>query len=79
MYYTILYYTSLLYPTPQDRGNAHMESIRARQRAVKAQRFIHHYTRYQAHSDSSAMERRIMRLTLTRIADGRWLLLVYYV
>ncbi|RYG70191.1 hypothetical protein EON64_00850 [archaeon] len=54
----------------EERGNAHAEAMRARERSMKMARFIHHYTRYKAHSDSMVMELRMHKETLRRISDG---------
>eukprot|EP00981_Chlorochromonas_danica_P013636 scaffold6591_cov328-Ochromonas_danica.AAC.10 len=54
----------------EERGNAHAEAMRSRERSRKMARFIHHFTRHKAHADSMAMERKMHKETLKRIGDG---------
>lgn len=57
-------------PWSEDRGNAHAETLRMRERNRKIARFIHHFTRYKAHGDSVLMESRMHSETARRIGDG---------
>lgn len=66
----------------EDMGSAQAETHRMRHRAQKMARFIHHFTRYQAHGNSMILERRMKPETISRIvrelvhsAEGRltWL------
>lgn len=54
----------------EERGNAHAEAMRSRERNRRMARFIHHFTRYKAHGDSQAMEVRMHKETLRRIGEG---------
>ena len=54
----------------EERGNAHAETIRLRERNKKMARFLHHFTRFQAHRESLHLEGRMRRETLTRIAQA---------
>jgi hypothetical protein len=53
-----------------ERGNAHADALRMRQRSNKMARFIHHFTRFQAHGQSFQMESRMSKDTYKRIDDG---------
>jgi hypothetical protein len=53
-----------------ERGNAHAETLRMRQRNRTMARFIHHFTRFQAHGQSFQMESRMSKDTYKRIEDG---------
>jgi hypothetical protein len=55
---------------PEEAGNAHMEGLRMKSRGLRMARFIHHFTRAQAHGESATMEARMRLTTLNRIADG---------
>ena len=48
-------------------GNAHMETFRMRLQAKRMSRFIHHYTRFKAHADSTTMEMKMYGETVSRI------------
>ena len=52
------------------RGSAHIESLRTRGRAQRTARFIHHFTRFQAHGESGALEKKMHRDTIMRIEDS---------
>jgi hypothetical protein len=54
----------------EEKGNAHAETLRLRWRNQKMARFIHHFTRYQAHRESVGMEGRMYQATLLRIRGG---------
>lgn len=54
----------------QERGNAHADAVRAREKSRRMNRFIHHFTRYKAHGDSMSMEKRMHKETLRRIQEG---------
>jgi hypothetical protein len=54
----------------EERGNAHAETMRSRERNRRMSRFIHHYTRYQAHGQSYTMESRMQKDTLKRITEA---------
>lgn len=54
----------------EERGNAHAETLRMRQRNRTMARFIHHFTRFQAHGQSFQMESRMSKDTYKRIEDG---------
>lgn len=54
----------------EERGNAHAETLRLRERNRKMARFIHHFTRYQAHQQSFRLESQMSRDTFKRIEDG---------
>jgi hypothetical protein len=54
----------------EERGNAHAETMRTREKGRKMARFIHHFIRHKAHADSMVMEGKMHRETLRRIEDG---------
>jgi hypothetical protein len=54
----------------EDTGSSHAETIRQRLKAQRVQRFIHHYTRYQAHNESMVLEMKMSRETVARIYNG---------
>lgn len=54
----------------EEKGNAHAETLRLRERNKRMARFIHHYTRFQAHSDSVKLEGRMFKETARRIREG---------
>jgi hypothetical protein len=51
-------------------GNAQAESLRRRRHAQKVARFIHHFTRFQAHGDSQRMEKKMHKDTIARIVTS---------
>jgi hypothetical protein len=51
----------------EEQGNAHLETIRIKERANKMARFIPLYTRLKAHTDSVTMEKRIYPETMNRM------------
>lgn len=53
-----------------EKGSAHAETLRLRARGARMARFIHYFTRHQAHGDSVKMESRMFKETLTRISEG---------
>jgi len=53
--------------TEDQSGNAHMETFRMRVQAKRMSRFIHHYTRFKAHADSTTMEMKMYGETVSRI------------
>jgi hypothetical protein len=54
----------------EERGNAHAEALRSREKNRRMARFIHHFTRYQAHGQSYQMELKMSKDTLKRITDS---------
>lgn len=44
-----------------EEGSAHHETARMMNRGQRMARFIHHYTRFQAHGDSAAMEAKMAK------------------
>jgi uncharacterized integral membrane protein len=52
-----------------EAGSSQMESIRNKNKGMRMARFIHHYSRYQAHGDSSIMENKMYKETTSRISD----------
>mmetsp|Transcript_32887 Transcript_32887/g.47510 ORF Transcript_32887/g.47510 Transcript_32887/m.47510 type:complete len:1304 (-) Transcript_32887:148-4059(-) len=54
----------------EEKGNAHAETIRLRERGKKMARFIHYYTRYQAHGESVKLETKMKKDTVDRITLG---------
>lgn len=52
-----------------EAGSAQMESIRNKNKGQRMARFIHHYSRFQAHGDSSSMENKMYKETTSRISD----------
>mmetsp|Transcript_5318 Transcript_5318/g.5819 ORF Transcript_5318/g.5819 Transcript_5318/m.5819 type:complete len:1186 (-) Transcript_5318:647-4204(-) len=54
----------------EERGNAHAETMRLRERNRRMGRFIHHFTRYSAHEQSYQMEARMQRETLKRVTES---------
>lgn len=54
----------------EEKGNAHAETLRLRERGKKMARFIHYYTRFQAHGDSMKMESKMQKETIDRITSG---------
>lgn len=53
-----------------ERGNAHAETMRLRERGRKMARFIHYFTRYKAHGDSAQMESKMKKETVQRITTS---------
>lgn len=55
---------------PSDMGSARAEAVRSKQRERQVERFLHYFTRFQAHGDSLRMERRMHKDTVARIILG---------
>ena len=53
-----------------EKGSAHAETLRLRAKGARMARFIHYFTRHQAHGDSVKMEARMYKETLARISEG---------
>jgi hypothetical protein len=51
-------------------GNAQAESMRRKKHTQRVARFIHHFTRFQAHWDSQRMEKRMHKDTIARIVTS---------
>jgi hypothetical protein len=55
---------------PVEHGSSHVEALRSRDRAQRTARFIHHFTRFQAHGDSGSLEMKMHRDTISRIENS---------
>lgn len=55
------------YGMEEQSGNAHAETFRMKVQAKRMSRFIHHYTRFKAHADSTTMEMKMYGETVSRI------------
>jgi hypothetical protein len=53
-----------------ERGNAQAEAVRSRERNRRMARFIHHFTRFQAHGESVKMESRMFTQTIKRVNES---------
>jgi hypothetical protein len=54
----------------EERGNAHAETMRIRDRNRKMARFIHYFTRFSAHGESVKMETKMSFDTMKRLLGG---------